>query len=108
MDFCGRVAAGWHARGLGFESPQLHWSEAKFENPGSEYSRKVPQRQSPELAHARSDRASFSASTVGRVLGLGLMPEAVKLVSCENALVPSPLTLAAHACAAVLARLLQL
>src|SRR5260370_27062151 len=32
MDACGPGAFGLQARGQGFESPYLHWSEARFEN----------------------------------------------------------------------------
>jgi hypothetical protein len=75
----------------------------KFEILDGEYSSKVLQRWALEAPRVCSDRGPSSARSAGRVLGLWLLPEAVKLVSCENALVQSPLTLAAHPCAAVLA-----
>ena len=61
-----------------------------------------------ETPRVCSDPGPSSARSAGGVLGLWFLREAVKLVSCENALVPSPSILATYPCVAVLAGLLQL
>jgi hypothetical protein len=90
----------WSAEVPGLHGMQEVWGSNPHSSTGQRYNSKAgtastaakycnsgPQ----ETPRVCSDPGPSSARSAGRVPGLRLLPEAVKLLSCENVLVPSPL-----------------